>query len=190
MKEINVACYGGAFDPLHAGHMFTVCYLASIGKFDNIFVIPVAKHAYNKSLCDFNHRYEMCRLALNWIPKTHVSDIEQILLDDPNHPEVNYTYFTLKKIKALHPDWNLHFVIGADVAPSIPDWKYGKELLSIAEPYILGRHGYENGQLAVLPDISSTQIRDSLKNDPKHVIAKTFLTNQVYEYIIENKLFV
>lgn len=178
-----------AFDPIHFGHVFTVCYLASLGKFDNVFVIPVGKHAHGKILSPHHQRYEMCRLATNWIPNAHVSDIENWILDFEDHPPVNYTYFTLKKLKELHPDWNLHFVVGADVAPQIKDWELGEELLTLAKPYTLGRHGYEHENMAVLPDISSTEVRGSFKKDSAHKVAKTFLPKPVYDYIVANKLY-
>ena len=185
----EVAIYGGSFDPVHYGHIFTVAYLASLGKFDTVCMIPVGKHAYGKQLTEHFHRYEMCRLGTEWIQKSQVLDIEKQILDLPDHPDVNYTYYTLKRIKELHPDWNLHFVVGADVANQIQDWELGEELLSIAKPYTIGRHGYEHHGIAVLPDISSTEVRGSLKKDANHEIAKTFLPKPVYDYIINNELY-
>jgi len=178
-----------AFSPVHYGHIFTMCYLASLGKFDTVCMIPVGKHAYGKDLEEFHHRYEMCRLGTEWISKTQVLDIEKQILDIPDHPDINFTYHTLKRLKGLHPDWNLHFVVGADVGNQIKNWELGEELLSIATPYIIGRHGYEHENMAVLPDISSTEVRGSFKKDPDHKIAKTFLPKPVYDYIVENNLY-
>lgn len=188
-KKVQVAFYGGSFDPIHYGHVFTVCYLATLGNFDNVLVAPVCAHAHSKSLTDYNKRYEMCRIALNWIPKTHVTDIEKQVLDLPSYPDVNYTYHTIKRLKELHPDWNIQFVIGADVASQIPTWDHGQDLLSIAQPFVLGRHGYEYQEHAVLPNISSTEIRNSFKYDSKHSVAKMFIPKPVYEFILDNNLY-
>lgn len=185
----EVAIYGGSFSPPHYGHIFCVGYLATLGKFDKVLVIPVGKHAHGKELIPHHHRYEMCTLGMGHIQNAQVSDIEKILLDLQGHPEVNYTYHTLKKIKDLHPDWNLHFIVGADVGGQISDWYLGKELLSIAQPYVIGRHGYEHEGMAVLPEISSTEVRGSFKKDPDHKVAKEYLPKPVYDYIIKHKLF-
>lgn len=186
----EVALIGGSFDPPHVSHVFAACYLAALGRFDSVYVIPVAKHAHDKNLTPHYMRYEMCRLSMEWIPKTHVSDIELQLLDSPGHPPVNYSYHTVKALKKLHPDWNIHFTVGADVASQIPNWYLGKELLEISKPFILGRHGYEHENMAVLPNISSTQIRESFKNDPEHKVAKAYLPKPVYNYILLNNLYI
>lgn len=46
------------------GHAGIVQYLASLGKWEEIWVTPVYKHmhAKNSTLIDFEHRYNMCRL--------------------------------------------------------------------------------------------------------------------------------
>ena len=186
----EVALIGGSFDPPHVSHVFAACYLATLGKFDSVYIIPVAKHAHGKELTPHHMRYEMCRLSMEWIPKTHVSDIEKQLLNMPNHPDVNYSYHTIKALKELHPDWNIHFTVGADVASQISSWAFGDELLKISKPFILGRHGYEHENMAVLPNISSTEIRNSFAEDPEHKIAKTYLPNPVYDYIIKNNLYI
>lgn len=46
------------------GHAGIVQYLASLGKWEEIWVTPVFKHmhAKNSALIDFEHRYNMCKL--------------------------------------------------------------------------------------------------------------------------------
>ena len=180
----NVALFGGSFDPVHYGHVSIACYLASMGFFDSVQVMPVYKHAYGKDLLLFEHRYEMCRLAMGWIPKTNISDIERQSVDIPGYPEVNYTYHTARRIKEIHPNWNLHVVCGADV--DINSWDLGKELLEIVTPFVLDRAGVSESRV-IFPSISSTEIRESLKDGSD--VAKRFLTKPVYDYIKENKLY-
>lgn len=184
---INTVVYGGSFSPFHLGHLFTVCYLASTGEFDNIIVIPVAKHAYSKDLIDYHHRFEMCRLGTKNIQNVQVLDVDRTILDNPNYPNTNYSYYTIKYLKELHPDWDINLAVGSDLVKDINKWKLGNELLLECNLRILGRHGFESDGLAIFPDISSTQIRESLKSD--HRIAKTFLTKPIYNYIVNNNLY-
>lgn len=189
---INIALYSGSFSPIHFGHIFTVSYLSSLGKFDNVLVAPVCKHPDGKNLIEYHHRYEMCRLGMGWIHNTTISDVEKQVLDLPDYPDVNYTYFTVKRIKEIHPDWNIHLVVGADISNNLKNWTYGEELLKISTPFIVGRQGYKHQDpsiMSVLPDISSTKVRESFINDPDHIVAKTFLPEVVYSYIIDNKLY-
>jgi nicotinate-nucleotide adenylyltransferase len=190
MSIVNVAIFGGSFNPSHLGHVLTTCYLSSLGKFDIIIVMPVGKHAHDKCLIPFHHRYEMCRLAMGWIPKVNISDMERFILDIPGHNGVNFTYETIQKIKELHPNWELHFVIGSDIVSKINNWKYSSELLKIASPFVIGRQGYEHKCNITLPEISSTQIREILNKKHNYKLAQELLPQTVYNYIVENNLFV
>ncbi len=183
----TVVLFGGSFNPVHMGHVFTACYLAHLGMFDEVLVVPVFKHPYNKSLVEYHHRHEMCRLAMSWIPKVTISDVEKYLSDISEEP--NYTIKTVTYLKKIHPDWDIYFAVGSDNY-NVSEWHGGEELLDLAEPFVIGRAGHpDKNNIAILPQISSTEIRKSLVENRYSGMAMSFLPEGVLEYINKNGLY-
>jgi nicotinate-nucleotide adenylyltransferase len=189
----NVILLGGSFNPVHMGHVFAACYLTHLGLFDEVLVVPVCKHPYGKDLVEFHHRHEMCRLAMSWIPRVTISDIEKHIIDlrlsTGHRTDVapNYTCDTVAALKELHPGWKIFFAIGSD-NDKVEQWEGGQRLLSMAKPFVIGRAGHPDSKdVAILPEISSTDIRKSLATSG--MIAEAFLPAGVLDYIKEHKLY-
>ena len=70
-----VAFYGGSFDPPHVAHVLAVAYLAGMGQFDRVLVVPVFRHAFEKRLTPFGERLRMCELAVGWLPGVEVTGV-------------------------------------------------------------------------------------------------------------------
>ena len=161
---MRVALFGGSFDPPHVSHVLATVYLRSAGDFDRVLVVPVFRHAFDKSPVPFEHRVRMARIALGWVPGVEVSPIEQQL------PPPNYTLHTVEHILAEHPDWSLHLVVGSDVLHETHRWHQFDRLVELAPLYVLGRAGHPHpaAPAAVLPALSSSQVRELLasRDDP------------------------
>lgn len=180
---IKAAIYGGSFSPPHLGHSFCVNYLSSL--FDKVMVIPVGKHPYQKCLEQYYHRYNMCCLAFGNVNNVEVSDLEKVLSDADNIE--NTTFYTVLKLKQMHPDWDIHFVVGTDIEKEIrTKWYRGDDLLTMASAFVIPRKGYDKKSIA--PDISSTEIRESIFCGDG-TIAKQYLTKPVYDYIMKEELY-
>ncbi len=158
----RVAVFGGSFNPPHYAHVLAATLVRSMGEVDRILVVPTFQHAFGKPLAPFGDRAAMCRLAMGWIPGVEVSEIEADLGGD------SLTVRTLEYLTKHHPDWSLRLVIGADVLQETSKWVAFDRVRQLAPPLVLGRLGVDlHGQagtsvapLALLPEISSTQIRD------------------------------
>lgn len=155
---MNVAFYGGSFDPPHVGHVLAAAYLVSVAGFERVMVVPVYDHAFEKRLADFESRTELCRLAFSNLMNVEVSAIEAKL------QAPSYTIATVRALLAEHPGWRLRVVVGADVLPEIERWHQSEELQRVAPLYVLGRTGYPTtaAPRALLPEVSSSQIRSWL----------------------------
>jgi nicotinate-nucleotide adenylyltransferase len=88
----------------------------------------------------------MCRLAINGIAGLSVCRIEL----DRGGP--SYTIDTLKHIHARDRDRELIFIMGADIARSLPRWRKPRELLKLAQLAIAERDGDGQRQLSVMLD--------------------------------------
>lgn len=188
----NVIVFGGSFNPVHIGHVFISCYILSVYKPEKIVIIPVYKHAFGKEFESFEHRYKMCEMAMGWIPNAVISNIEKEI------GEVSITARTIKLLKESNPDWNIKFVVGSDSAADLKagKWQNSELLLQIAEPLIIHRSPSINEfkrslrlDLDMLPPISSTKIRLSLKKQISSKIAEAYLPYDVSKYIEKHKLY-
>jgi nicotinate-nucleotide adenylyltransferase len=153
----RVAVFGGSFNPPHVSHVLAVTYALVTAPIDAVLVVPVYQHPFSKELASFEDRFAMCRLALEWIPRVTVSDVERVLGGESK------TLRTLEHLHAEHPDWSFRLLIGADVLADAPKWHRFDRVAELAPPLILGRAGASGTRAPepVLPRVSSTEIRDA-----------------------------
>lgn len=162
-EPLQVAFFGGSFDPPHFGHVFAAAYARGAG-FERVLVVPVRSHAFGKQLADYEHRVAMTRLAFADIRGVEVSEIEAEL------PEPNFTLDTLLALTARHPHWQMRLMVGTDVLHEASKWKRFDEVSRLAPPFVLGRKGVlgEEDPGLELPLVSSTDVRKALerRGDP------------------------
>jgi nicotinate-nucleotide adenylyltransferase len=116
-----IAIYGGAFDPIHVGHLSVVCSTLYYHDIDELIILPSYKHPYGKDMVSIDTRIswiqrlidinETLSLPKNLIERITVSDIERKLFDD-NKPV--YTIDVLKHFQKLYPKKEIAFISGED----------------------------------------------------------------------------
>ena len=174
-QSIDVAIFGGSFDPPHCAHVMVVSYLLTCTDCDKVAVMPVFEHPFHKqTTVPFEAKVEMCKMAFQpFGDLVEVLDIEQHL------PTPSYTVQTLTYLKQQHPHWNLHLVVGSDIIAQIHLWKDFERIQSLANLIVLSRtveHPTAVGP--VFPDVSSSQIRESLAKGSAatfHLLPKSVL---------------
>ncbi|HEY3235433.1 MAG TPA: nicotinate (nicotinamide) nucleotide adenylyltransferase [Polyangiaceae bacterium] len=155
---MQVAFYGGSFNPPHVAHVLAVVYLLSAQGFQRVLVVPVFEHAFEKPLAGFEHRVRMCELAMGWLPGVQVSAVEAEL-ERPTR-----TLHTLEHLSRQHPDWALRLVVGADQLPELHRWHQVDAIEAMAPILVLGRASVDRPEAppALLPNVSSTHVRELL----------------------------
>src|SRR5438445_11763492 len=62
---MEIALFGGSFDPPHVGHLLAAAYVLATEPVDELWFVPVAGHPLGKPLhAPFEHRAELCELAI------------------------------------------------------------------------------------------------------------------------------
>jgi nicotinate-nucleotide adenylyltransferase len=90
-------------------------------------------------------RLEMCRLAVWEEPGLQVCGLEI------ERGGRSYTVDTLRAIHESHPDTELTFIVGADMALTLPTWREPRALLELASLAVAEREdGRREGVLAAL----------------------------------------
>ena len=160
-----MAFFGGSFDPPHWAHVFGCVWALGSGEVDRVWVVPCFRHALAKSLTPFDQRLAMCELAFRGLPwPVEVTDVEGRL------GGTSRTLDTLRHLEARHPDVSFRLLAGQDVCRERRMWHRFEEIERMAPPLLMGRVGFEGSEEAgegamgepVLPDVSSSRIRDLL----------------------------
>lgn len=208
-RKYKVALLGGAFNPITKGHIQTAQYvLNTTRQFDEVWLVPPARHMFNKEMVDFEHRFNMCRLAAECDGRIKVFDYEK------RKNLAGETYHLLKTLlnDSDYENYNFSFIIGLDNANTFDTWVNYEELERLIRFVIVPRAGYEpingswyfnfphiflNGKDEKIPmEISSTIIRNQLtelyKSNFKGLVEdelKLGLDTKVLSYIKENNLY-
>jgi nicotinate-nucleotide adenylyltransferase len=158
VSEAITAVFGGSFNPPHLAHVLAVTVVLSRFEVERVLVVPTHQHPFAKSLAPYDDRVKMCELAMGWLPKVEVSRVEEELGGESR------TVRTIEHLRATHPQWNLRFVMGADIVVESAKWYRFDRVMELAPPIVLGRAGvsYEGAPVAVLPAISSTEVRSMI----------------------------
>ena len=178
---MRIGLFGGSFNPPHIGHALVCFYLLETTSLDAIWLIPTWRHAFGKPLAPYEERLELCRrMARSFGGRLQVSDVEG------TRGEVSYTIDTVRTLHAQHPDATFEWIIGADILRETERWKDYPALKELITFRVLGRGGYPGGSEPAMPEVSSTEIRDRLRQG---LPVDGLVPNGVLEYILERGLY-
>lgn len=154
MSGRRIALFGGSFDPPHLGHVLAACYARVVAEVDEVWVLPVARHAYGKPMSPWEQRWRLCQAAFAGLPFVHLRNDERA---NPN----GYTFDLLQRLRDQYPHHHWLLVGGTDTARDLLNWHRGAELVTLIEVIPVPRRGYDDHP-AALPQISSSLIRAQL----------------------------
>ncbi|MGC2108786.1 MAG: nicotinate (nicotinamide) nucleotide adenylyltransferase [Candidatus Korobacteraceae bacterium] len=148
---MNIALFGGTFDPIHRGHVIVARAAATRFHLHQVWFIPadIPPHKQKTPLTSFYHRYAMIALAL-----ASEKDLLPSLLEapDPNQSgkrPLSYSIETVRRVKkTLRKSDRLYFLIGMDAFQDIANWHLPDELLAECEFIVAARPGYSLADVA------------------------------------------
>jgi nicotinate-nucleotide adenylyltransferase len=143
---MNIALFGGTFDPIHSGHLRAAQAAARKFRLDRILFVPSGNppHKYRDRLTSFPHRFAMVALACASDPRFVPS-----LLESPR-PD-GRPYFSIDTTRAvkrsLGPRDHLFFLVGADAFLDLPHWKEYRRLLQTVNFIVVSRPGFSHYEI-------------------------------------------
>ena len=195
---MRIGIYGGAFNPVHKGHIKLAEEVKTKANLDKIIIMPSGQspHKSSNSLVDSTHRLEMCRLAFageDYI----VSDLEI------KREGKSYTVDTVTELKKIYPEDELFLIMGSDMLLCFDRWYRYEDILSVVTICATTRQGdisldelkaYSRdvlGKETLIIDFepfecSSTKVRDALVSGED---ASSMISADVLAYIIEKGLY-
>lgn len=193
MKRVGIL--GGAFDPVHLGHLLAAEAAREQYQLEEVWFMPshIPPHKHQAGVSG-EQRLKMVKEATRNHAAFKPLDIEL------RRGGVSYTVDTIREIKNLYPDLELFFIIGADMVNYLPKWEGIEELTEMLHFIGLQRPGsfleldtlpsfiQESVSLAEMPlvDISSSLIRSRLSAGKS---VRYMVPEQVYEFMTRSGLY-
>lgn len=169
-KQINIGLYFGSFNPVHHGHLIIANHILQNFELKEVWFVVSPQNPFKSagSLLNENHRIHFIREAIEGEKGLKASNVEF------NLPKPSYTIDTLTYLTEQFPNYRFSIIVGGDSFQNIPQWKNGKSILENHQIIVYNRPGFtinqeigKNVKVANAPllEISSTQIREMIKNN-------------------------
>ena len=174
LAKERIGILGGAFDPIHQGHIQMAVSTLDSCRLDRLYVIPSGDDGYKTCIVGREDRWKMVTAACTQDPRLIPSRFE---IDR----EPSYTIDTLLALKKKHPRSDLFYIIGIDGMMKLHRWHRLEEVLPLctflvcprtldfpldafnAEKARLTAMGGRFSMIRMQPlTISSTEIREQL----------------------------
>ncbi|MGD0695945.1 MAG: nicotinate-nucleotide adenylyltransferase [Terriglobia bacterium] len=161
---MNIALFGGTFDPIHAGHLRAARVAMRRFALDKVLFVPSGNppHKVRDHLTPFEHRFAMVALACVGEPR-FVPSLLEAPADDGR---IYYSVTTTERVRrSLDSRDHLFFLIGVDAFLDLPQWKGYRHLLDLVDFIVVSRPKYSDSDIArVVPE----ELRGPGPNDLSH----------------------
>jgi nicotinate-nucleotide adenylyltransferase len=172
----RVGLLGGTFNPPHLGHLVCAQEAHVQLGLDRVLLVPVHSPPHKEVEADpgVEHRVEMCRRAVAGDERFGVSRAEADV------PGRSYTVDTLRSLHAARPEDDLTFLVGGDMARSLPEWREPEAILALAGLGVAERDGVRREQIAErLTGLRGAQERVRFFDMPRIDVSSTLVRRRV-----------
>lgn len=151
-----LAIYGGAFDPVHEGHLAVACAARDVLDAD-VALVPTGDPRHRAPAhARAAQRVTMLERAIAGQPRLHV-DARELSRQGPS-----YSIDTLEELRAEHgPDVPLAMIVGDDAFAGFPGWHRWMELFDLAHIVVASRP-----QPAAIPERLAERMAGRLVENP------------------------
>ena len=182
---MRIGVFVGSFDPIHIGHIKVMDYLIDNNYLDKIIILPTLNYWKKQNITNVDKRVEMIKKIKR----------DYIIIDNINN-KYAYTYQILESLHNIYKKDEIYLIISADNIIDFHKWVNVESILNNNKVIVLNRNNIdinkyvdkfiEKDKFIVIEDfpfidISSTELRNKINKD--------YLDEEVYNYIIENKLY-
>jgi nicotinate-nucleotide adenylyltransferase len=133
----HLGILGGTFNPPHLGHLVMAQEALDQLGLDRVLLMPVSSPPHKQVREDPGGevRAELCRLAVEDDDRLEVSSLEV------ERGGRSFTVDTLMELHDRDPEHALTFIVGGDMALSLPTWREPEAVLGLARLAVAERQG-------------------------------------------------
>jgi len=168
---MNIALFGGTFDPVHIGHIRVAETVLAQMPVEQVWFIPAGVPPQkDESMFSFSQRIAFLREIVKDNPHFYVYE------RDVRENDKSYTVLLLQELQEQHPDHHFYFIIGSDNVVKLQTWREYKTLLQMIEFIVVSRETDDRSlwsELDYFPllkfvdmpvcNVSSSEIRDRVR---------------------------
>lgn len=196
----KIGIFGGTFDPPHIAHLVLASEACAQLSLDRVLWVltPMPPHKRSQSITETSHRIEMVRKTIKTDPHFELSTVE---LDRPG-PQ--YAVDTVREIQRANPGAEMTYLFGEDSLRDILTWHDPGTFISYChylgvmrrpwvqfdlddlEKHLPGLKKKTRWLECPLLEIASHDIRERIRDGRPF---RYFLSEKVFEYIVENNLY-
>jgi nicotinate-nucleotide adenylyltransferase len=183
---VRVGLLGGTFNPPHIGHLVCASLAHTALALDRVLLVPVhdPPHKAVEIEPGVEHRIELCRRAVAGDERLDVS------LVDAEVAGPSYTVDTLSRLHDRCPGDQLTFIVGGDMALSLPNWREPEAILELAELGVAEREGVRRDDIAERLsglDVSRVRFFDMPRIDVSSSLIRRFVAaGRPIRYLVPN----
>ena len=180
---MNIAIFGGSFDPPHTGHELIVKKALEILDIDKLLVVTTYLSPFKESFC------APAPMRQAWLAKMFegMKKVEIFSYECDQKRQVP-TIETVLHVKSLYPEAKLFLIVGSDSFKALPKWNRHEELCTLVEFVVAPRGEFTPPKdLKILPinvNISSSKLRSFLD---RRFIPKA-IENEVIAFYTRNPM--
>ena len=193
---MKIGIFGGSFNPPHLDHLMIGKYFIEHSLVDQLIYVPTGSLYFKKGLLPFFHRYFMLQLMIQDFTSLSISSFE-------NQNKAIFTYQTLDYFQMLYKDCEICFICGSDNLKEFHTWRYSQYILENYKIFAVLRNDDNLSSIIQkfqptssilacsipLMGLSSTYIRNLLRDDFDMEKLVDYVSIPVLEYIKEKKLY-
>jgi nicotinate-nucleotide adenylyltransferase len=197
---MDIGVLGGTFDPPHLGHLILAAEAVHQLKLSKVLfvVTPSPPHKQGWIISSIADRLKMVEMAIELNNDFQISSVDIDRL--PPH----YAVDSMHILHQQYPNDRLFYLMGADSLRDLPTWHLAQEFVSSCDGIGVMQRSLDDLEMQELEmklpglqtkiiwltaprfDISSREIRERVRNQAPF---RYFVTEKVYRYIIEKKLY-
>jgi len=140
----SVGILGGTFNPPHIGHLVCAQEARSQLRLDRVVLMPVHTPPHKAALDDPGPeaRLALCQAAIAGDDELEISALEI------ERGGSSYTVDTLRALHGSREGDDLTFIVGGDMASSLPSWREPEALLELARVAVAEREEHRRQEIA------------------------------------------
>ena len=152
--------FGGSFNPIHTGHIAIAQTALRQCNLDEVWLMVSPQNPLKQGLqlLDDDVRLMLAQQALEGIQGVRACDYEFQL------PKPSFTWNTLRHLSKDFPERHFTLLIGGDNWAHFERWRNWKDILRHYEVAVYPREDYPGNISMPLINVSSTEIRQRIKN--------------------------
>jgi nicotinate-nucleotide adenylyltransferase len=133
----KIGLFGGSFDPVHLGHLLVAQAAREEAGLERVYFIPAAQSPFKPDRVPSSAEARLRLLRLALAGDTHC----EIDAQELGRGGISYTIDTVRDYARRFPGAQLYYLIGADNARALSEWREAGELARLAEFLAISRPG-------------------------------------------------